>query len=35
VSVVRPKTLSIVGEPDVDDVILGTGEEEIAFFIEF
>jgi hypothetical protein len=35
VSVVGPEALSIVGEPDVDDVVFGTGKEEIAFLIEF
>jgi len=35
VSVVGPETLSIVGEPDVDDVVFGAGKEEIALLIEF
>lgn len=35
VSVVGPETLSIVREPDVDDVVFGTGKEEIALLIEF
>jgi hypothetical protein len=35
VSVVGPETLSIVREPDVDDVVFGTGKEEVALLIEF
>ena len=35
VSIVGPETLSIVGEPDVDGVVLGAGKEEITLLIEF
>jgi hypothetical protein len=35
VSVVGSETLSIVREPDVDDVVFGAGKEEIALLIEF
>jgi hypothetical protein len=35
VPVVGPETFSIVGEPDVDDVVFGAGKEEIALLIEF
>jgi hypothetical protein len=35
VSVVGSETFSIVRKPDIDDVVLGAGKEEIALFIEF
>jgi len=35
VSIVGSETLSIVREPDVDDVVFGAGKEEIALLIEF
>lgn len=34
VTVVCSQTLAVVGEPDVDDVILGAREEEIALPVE-
>ena len=35
VPVVGPETLSVVREPDVDNVVFGAGEEEIALLVEF
>ena len=34
VTVVSSETLAVVREPDVDNVILGAGEEEVALFVE-
>ena len=33
-AVIGAETLAVVGEPDVDDMVLGAGEEEVAFAIE-
>jgi len=35
VSVVGTEALSVVREPDIDDVVFGTGKEEVALLIEF
>ena len=35
VPVVGPETLSVVREPDVDDVVFGARKEEIALLVEF
>ena len=35
VAIVRSKTLAIVREPDVDNVVFRTGKQEIALLIEF
>ena len=34
VPIVRAKTLAVMREPYIDDVVLGAGEEEIALLIE-
>ena len=34
VPIVRAETLAVMREPDIDDVVLGAGEEEIALLIE-
>jgi len=34
VAVVSPETLAVVREPDVDDVVLGAGEEQVSLFVE-
>lgn len=34
VAIISSETLAIVREPGVDNVVLGTGEEEVALFIE-
>ncbi len=35
VSVICTKTLPIMREPDVDDVVFGAGKKEIALLVEF
>jgi hypothetical protein len=35
VTIVGPETLSVVREPDVDDVVFGARKEEIALLVEF
>jgi hypothetical protein len=34
VTIISSETLAVVREPGVDDVVLGTGEEEVALFVE-
>ena len=34
VAVVSSKTLAVVREPDVDDVVLGAGKEQVSLFVE-
>ena len=33
-AIVGAETLAVVGEPDVDDMVLRAGEEKVAFAIE-
>ena len=34
VTVVSSETLAVVREPDVDNVVLGAGEEQVSFLVE-